>query len=107
MLACTDSELHALPLEALAAALAERHVPVRMLGAAVPTGSLLEAVGTASPEAVVLWAHRPETANPDALRRLRRFPVRRMTAGPGWPSRRRAGTEHLDSLSGAVTALLG
>ncbi len=107
LLACTDTELHALPLEALAAALAERQVPVRMLGAAVPTDSLLEAVRTASPGAVVLWAHQAGTANADALRRLRRFPVRRMTAGPGWPSRRRAGTEHLDSLPGALTSLAG
>ncbi|GAB1510905.1 MerR family transcriptional regulator [Actinophytocola sp. KF-1] len=105
MLACTDGELHSLPLEALAAALAERRVPARVLGAAVPAGSLLEAVRTACPDVVVLWAHRPETADPAVLRRLRRFPVRVMTAGPGWPSRR--GAEHLGSLTGALATLTG
>ncbi len=107
LLACTDDEPHSLPLEALAAALAERRVPVRMLGAALPAASLVEAVRATSPDVVVLWAQRQETADPAVLRRLRRLPVRRMTAGPGWAVRRRTGTEHLDSLPTALAALVG
>jgi hypothetical protein len=105
LLACTDAEQHTLPLEALAAALAERRVPVRMLGAAVPVAGLVDAVRTTSPRAVVLWSQRPETASPDALRRLRRLPSRRMTAGPGWSARRRASPDHLDTLPAALTSL--
>ena len=56
--------------------------------------------------AVVLWAQRPETADPEVLTRLRRVPVRRFTAGPGWPARRRGGAEHVDSLPAALSRLL-
>lgn len=103
LLACTDTEQHTLGLEALAAALAERRTPVHMLGAAVPTSSLVHAVTTAAPAVVVLWAQRPETARPDAIRALQRFPLRRVTAGPGWPRRRAVGVDHVDSLRAAVT----
>lgn len=105
LLACTDAEQHTLPLEVLAAALAERQVPVRMLGAAVPASSLLDAVRATSPEAVVLWAHRPETASPELVRRLRRARVRALTAGPGWSARRRASDAHLDDLTDGLRAL--
>jgi DNA-binding transcriptional MerR regulator len=104
MLACTDSEQHTLPLDALAAALAEHGVPVRVLGAAVPSDSLLDAVRATRPGVVVLWAQRPETASSGALAGLRRLRVRRMTAGPGWPVRRR-GAGHVDSLPAALAAL--
>jgi methanogenic corrinoid protein MtbC1 len=105
LLACTDGEQHTLPLEALAAALAERGVPVRMLGAAVPTAGLVDAVRTTSPQAVVLWSHRQETASPAALRALGRLPARRMTAGPGWSGRSRGSVTHLDSLADALESL--
>ncbi|TDV56113.1 B12 binding protein [Actinophytocola oryzae] len=105
MLACTDTEQHSLPLEALAAALAERRVPVRMLGAAVPTASLVDAVRAASPHVVVLWAQRRETASRQTLARLRRLPVRPLTAGPGWLPRRHGGVGHVDSLSAALASL--
>lgn len=105
MLACTGAEQHTLPLEVLAAALAERQVPVRMLGAAVPAVSLVAAVRATTPEVVVLWAQRPESADSDALGKLRHLPPRHMTAGPGWSPRRRAGGDHLSDLSGALAAL--
>ena len=105
MLACTDGEQHVLPLDVLAAALAERQVPVLMLGAAVPVGSLVGAVRATSPGAVVLWAQRQETASPEALARLRHVPVRGMTAGPGWRARRSRGTGHVDSLPAALATL--
>ena len=40
LLACADEEQHSLPLEALAAALAETGVPSRLLGARVPPDAL-------------------------------------------------------------------
>lgn len=105
LLSGVDSEQHTLPLLALAAALHEQGVGVRMLGAAVPTASLVRAVATTGPEVVVLWALRQETASTEALRELRRFPVRRVAAGPGWPRRRLAGVSYANSLSGALTIL--
>ncbi|NKQ52033.1 MerR family transcriptional regulator [Amycolatopsis sp. K13G38] len=105
LLACTSTEQHCLALEALAAALAERGRPARMLGAATPTQSLARAVESSRPADVVLWSQRPDTAHLDAIRSLRHHPVRRITAGPGWPSRRPSGTEHVASLNEALTAL--
>lgn len=104
MLACTDTEQHTLPLEVLAAALTERHVPVRMLGASVPAEGLVGAVRVAAPHVVVLWSHSPATASRDTVSRLRRVPVRVLTAGPGWP-RRRDSADHADTLAGALASL--
>jgi DNA-binding transcriptional MerR regulator len=105
LLACAESERHTLPLEALSAALAECRVAVRMLGADVPTATLVHAVATARPAAVVLWAHSQATARIEAVRALGAFPVRRVTAGPGWPRRRLSGTDRAANLSSAVALL--
>lgn len=107
LLACVEDEQHILPLAALSAALAEHRVPSRMLGAATPTPSLVRAVRETRPVNVVLWAHQPETARPDALRAMRPYPVHRITAGPGWPARRPAGTRHVRSLHEALAILAG
>lgn len=107
LLACTGTEQHSLALEALSAALSERDQPVRMLGAATPAASLGHAVAAAAPVAVVLWSQRAETADPGAIRELRRYQVRRLVAGPGWPRPRPRDTEHLGSLSDALLVLTG
>ncbi|MEU9001432.1 MerR family transcriptional regulator [Streptomyces sp. NPDC048551] len=49
LLACVPGELHSLPIEALAAALAERGVPVRMFGAALPAEALCDAAPLPAP----------------------------------------------------------
>jgi MerR family transcriptional regulator, light-induced transcriptional regulator len=105
LLACTEAEQHSLPLEALGAALAERRVAVRMLGAAVPTATLVRAAATTRPAAVVLWSQNPATARVEAVRALGAFPLRRVTAGPGWPRRRLSGTERVTSLAAAIAVL--
>jgi MerR family transcriptional regulator, light-induced transcriptional regulator len=106
LLACTEHEQHTLPLAALSAALAEARVASRMLGAATPARSLERAVREARPDTVVLWAHRPETASPDALRALRRYPVRPLAAGPGWGARSAVGVQRVSTLRGALAALV-
>ena len=100
LLACADGEQHTLPLEALTAALTDRGVPVRMLGAAVPAASLEHAVRTTRPTAVVLWSQTPRTAvaGPGAV-------PRRILAGPGWPETLTRGATHVASLSDAVELL--
>lgn len=107
MLASVDAEQHALPLDALAAALAERGIPVRMLGTGLPVESLVDAIRSTGPAVVVLWAQREETASQEALTRLRRMAVLGITAGPGWPPRRRGRVTHVDSLIAALAAVTG
>ncbi|MGK5737502.1 MerR family transcriptional regulator [Micromonospora sp. URMC 103] len=90
LLSCADEEQHTLPLEALAAALAEAGIGYRMLGARVPLPALLEAVNRTGPAAVVLWSHTPATADPahlDALLAAPRRPLLVLAAGPGWAGR--------------------
>lgn len=87
LLACADEEQHSLPLEALAAALAEIGVGYRMLGARVPVAALLEAVNRTGPAAVAIWSHTRVTADPgqlEALLAARRRPLLVLAAGPGW-----------------------
>jgi DNA-binding transcriptional MerR regulator len=87
LLACADEEQHTLPLEALSAALAERGVPSRLLGARVPPEALLAAVRRTGPRIVVLWSHIALTADPAQLRELlshRPPPAIVAAAGPGW-----------------------
>ncbi|WP_327071095.1 MerR family transcriptional regulator [Kitasatospora sp. NBC_01302] len=115
LLAGMPAELHTLPLEAVAAALAERGLPFRMFGPAVPPQALLEAVRRTGPAAVMLWSQTRQTADRTlALRAAqtawggrgsRARPVI-LTAGPGW-----AGTSspqgflHPRDLRGAVDLL--
>ncbi|MFJ2810247.1 MerR family transcriptional regulator [Kitasatospora sp. NPDC087271] len=98
LLAGMPTELHALPLEALAAGLAERGLPFRMFGPALPTEALLEAVRRTGPPAVLLWSQVARTADRALARRVaetawgphgaRTRPVV-LTAGPGWTGPRR------------------
>ncbi|MCX4468942.1 MerR family transcriptional regulator [Micromonospora sp. NBC_01655] len=87
LLSCADEEQHTLPLEALAAALAEAGVAYRMLGARVPAAALVEAVNRTGPAAVVVWSHLQATADPAQLTVLLaspRRPLLVLAAGPGW-----------------------
>ncbi|MEU7850998.1 MerR family transcriptional regulator [Micromonospora parva] len=87
LLSCADEEQHTLPLEALAAALAEAGVGYRMLGARVPVAALVEAVNRTGPAAVVLWSQTRATADPaqlSALLAAPRRPLLVLAAGPGW-----------------------
>jgi DNA-binding transcriptional MerR regulator len=107
LLACVEAEHHTLPLAALAAALGAQRIPVRMLGAATPTQSLVRAVRDTSPAAVVLWSQRPDTAGHSILRLLNSYPASLFTAGPGWPDGGPEGAQHLTGLPQAVTLLTG
>ncbi|SCL38085.1 B12 binding domain-containing protein [Micromonospora pallida] len=87
LLSCADEEQHTLPLEALAAALAEAGVGCRMLGARVPVPALVAAVTRTAPDALVLWSHLHDTADPAQLAAALAVPHRPLlvlAAGPGW-----------------------
>jgi hypothetical protein len=107
LMACVESEHHTLPLAALAAALATYRIPVRMLGAATPTQSLVRAVRDVRPAAVVLWSQRPDTAGLRVIQSLLPFPLRLLTAGPGWPAAGLESVEYLSGLRHALTVLAG
>ncbi|MFC0527436.1 MerR family transcriptional regulator [Phytohabitans kaempferiae] len=85
LLACADEEQHSLPVEALAAALAEQGHRSLLLGARVPPPALAAVVGRLGPTVVVLWSHAPVTAHLDQLGGLRATPLV-VAAGPGWPA---------------------
>ncbi|MFI7596267.1 B12-binding domain-containing protein [Actinoplanes sp. NPDC049681] len=109
LLAAADEEQHTLPLEALAAALAESGVPSRLLGARVPPQALNDAVARTGPIAVVLWSQLPDTGDPVQWVRLLssgHAPLLAGAAGPGWPAERLPeGVVRLGSLREAVHLL--
>ncbi|MER7535732.1 MerR family transcriptional regulator [Streptomyces sp. NPDC097704] len=99
VLACVPAEQHTLPLEALAAGLAERSLPTRMFGAAVPAEALDAAVRRSGPAAVALWSQARSTADHALARHVAStaFGVRGartaplvLLAGPGWLGRQPA-----------------
>jgi MerR family transcriptional regulator, light-induced transcriptional regulator len=114
VLACVPGENHTLPLEVLAAALAERGVPVRMFGGALPVESLVTAVRRTGPAAVGLWAQSRSTASRPlaqhvaamewGVRGARRKPVV-LTIGPGWTGRTVTGLPRPTGLAEAVAVL--
>ena len=87
LLACADGERHSLPLHALGAALAERGVAARMLGAALPPAALTAAVRRTGPAALVLYAQQPEHAVVGLLDSVpaTRPPTTVVAGGSGWP----------------------
>lgn len=107
LLASAPEELHTLPLHALAAALAERGIDSRVLGARVPGPAIEAAVRRGGASAVFLWAHRPEMADVHQVEAVpaMRPPVYVVVGGPGWQDAVPPGAEHVSTLSEAVTAL--
>ncbi|GLW52439.1 MerR family transcriptional regulator [Kitasatospora phosalacinea] len=115
LLAAMPGEQHTLPLEAVAAALAERGLPFRIFGAALPAGALAEAVRRTGPAAVLLWSQTRATADPAPVRAVaatawgargaRVRPVL-LAAGPGWHrAARPPGTLAPRDLPGALDLL--
>jgi len=106
LLAAADEEQHTLPLEALAAALAQAGVPSRFLGARLPPRALSDAVTRTGPAAVVLWSQMPSTGDPAQWVHLLSGPHRPVlaaAAGPGWPvAKLPEGVTVLGSLAEAV-----
>lgn len=97
-------EGHVLPLQALAAALAEHAVPAQVL-TALPVPALHAAVDALRPAVLLVWAHSAETADsrvPDGL--VGRVPAV-YVGGPGWPPRLPVSVGALSDLPEAVAAV--
>jgi DNA-binding transcriptional MerR regulator len=110
LLAAPDIEAHDLPLHALAAALAEVSVPVRMFGAGVPLVALAKAVSRTGAGVVFLWsqgaARRLDPASLSVIPDLRPRPLL-VLGGPGWrPGSLDHAVRRVDDLAGAVQAVL-
>jgi hypothetical protein len=106
LLAAADEEQHTLPLEALAAALAQAGVASRLLGGRVPPRALEDAVTRTGPTAVVLWSHTASTGDAGQLARVIEHPhppLLLAAGGPGWPAVLPAGVAHLTTLRSAVS----
>ncbi|MEO9221738.1 MAG: MerR family transcriptional regulator [Mycobacteriaceae bacterium] len=82
LLACMPGELHCLPLRALGAALAERGVPLTMLGSDTPTPAVVAAIQARQPSAVFLWAQMDRSVDLQLLTQLP--PSRYVLGGAAW-----------------------
>lgn len=107
LLAASDEETHFLPLWAVAAALAERRIGTRMLGARVPQETLTQAVRRTGPAAVFVWAQIPGSARVQSLADLTTLrPAPTVIAGgPGWTGTLPAGVGVASDLTETVTRL--
>ncbi|RKE18468.1 MerR family transcriptional regulator [Streptomyces sp. TLI_171] len=117
LLAAMPGEQHTLPLEAVAAALAELGLPYRMFGPALPADALAGAVRRTGPAAVLLWSQTRATADPAPARavpaaarggRGARTRPALLTAGPGWTAATRPPDALMPrDLPGALALLAG
>ncbi len=110
LLAALEPEDHRLPLVALAAALTERRVATRPLGARLPSRALVDAVSRTGALAVFLWAQGAtgpaRLPDGDALAVIRPRPAV-LLGGPGWDHHGdRAGVTRVTDLASAVAAVL-
>jgi hypothetical protein len=111
LLSCADEEQHSLAMEALGAALAERGIGTRLLGARVPPSALRDAIRRAGPDVVVLWSQTADTAHREQLTdavTTRPAPKLVIAAGPGWNGVELPdGVRRPSTLDDAVTAIAG
>ena len=107
LLACAPEEQHSLPAYALGAALAERGIASRMLGARVPEKALGDAVEKIGPGAVFLWSQMTHTGDVGVLERIPRGRPgpRVIVGGPGWARPFPEGVRFVESLREAVEAV--
>jgi hypothetical protein len=99
--------MHSLPLFAVSAALAERHIAARVLGARVPHDALVSAIRRTGPSVVLVWAHLENERGAESLADL---PVLRpaptvLAAGPGWGHDLPEGVTRVTDLVDAVTRI--
>ena len=87
LLASGPDELHALPLHAVAAGLAELGHASRVLGPSLPAEALDASVRRTGAAALFVWSQLPGPAAPAAVAALpvTRPPTAVIVGGPGWP----------------------
>jgi DNA-binding transcriptional MerR regulator len=107
ILTCAPGEVHSLPLWALGAALAERRIGTRILGAGLPYASLQRAVDRLGPIVVFIWSQIPGTPPVTGLEDVPAGRPRRevLVGGPGWSDPLPAGVTMVGDLASAVTRI--
>jgi DNA-binding transcriptional MerR regulator len=110
VLAGVSDESRRVPLVVIEAALAQRGVPVRLLGPRLPVRALGEVLPRIGPSVVLLWSQQHDGAapvpSPDLFARVRARPLL-VLAGPGYRSERfHAGTTWAPSAADAVGRVL-
>ena len=112
LLAALEPEAHGLALHALAAALAQQKVSLRMLGPRLPPPALAAAVARTGAAVVFLWSQGSGRRRGPALTGLDTLPVMRpgltlLLGGPGWLGHPRlpVDAQVLKDLAGAVDAV--
>lgn len=86
LLACAPGEWHALPLNALAAALGERGLSSRTLGASTPGAALAAAVRRTGAAVLFVWSQLIDNGDPSVFDDVpvKRPPTALIAGGPGW-----------------------
>ena len=107
VLACAPGEMHSLVLWAVAAALAERRVSARILGASLPETALASAVERLGPAAVFVWSQLPDSADPQMLSGIPHFrpAASVLIGGPGWLADPPAGVVRVTDLADTVARI--
>jgi hypothetical protein len=107
LLACAPGEQHCLPLSALAAALAEHRIGVRLLGGGLPAAALAAAVRRTGAAVVLVFAQLTGAGEPAVLRALPtlRPRVTVLAAGAGWTEPLPDPVRHVADLRSAVDAV--
>lgn len=107
LLACAPWDDHTLALLAVAAALAERRIASRMLGARTPAAALAAAVRRVGPSSVLVWASIPGDDARWLTSLVDQRPAPKMyIAGPGWGRELPAGLQRFDDFDAAVAGLV-
>jgi len=108
LLGCLDEEQHSLPLFAVAAALSERRIGARVLGARLPAASMVSAVRRTGPAAIFLWSQTERygslAQDVHTLPEVRPAPLL-LIGGPGWAGGAPAGAVRVTDLTDAVTRI--
>lgn len=107
LLASAPYELHTLPLYAVSAALAERNIGSKVLGARTPVDAVEKSIKKTAPSAVLMWAQVDASASVPDLQRLislRPAPLI-LLAGPGWPEKMPMGLKRTHDLNSTVCAI--
>ncbi len=112
VLASAADDQHALPLAAVAAGLAERHISARMLGARTPVSALTDAVDRICPRVVFIWSSLTATGLVPSLAGVEGLDPKLvlLLGGPGWqptgdPTESAASVERVASLDGTVNRI--
>jgi len=107
LLACAPDDEHVLPLHVAAVALAERRVPVRLLGPRVPASALAAATRRLRASGVLVWKQQAEGPPVDLAGLPQMRPRLVLVAGgPGWsPDDVPPGARLVGSLTSAMAVL--